>query len=390
MRGQRTSVRIAFVTDTYTPQVNGVTTVVRHMAQAVTGAGHACTVVAPRYPEGDASQAQELRLPSVPFPPYPAIRLSLMAGRPVARYLDDFRPSVVHVATEGPLGLAGRGYALRRRLPLVTAFHTDFPAYCRHYGAARLEPTVWRWLLWFHRPARLTHTPGEFVRDMLIAKGIRQAVVWGRGVDTDHFRPDRDRAPWRWRLGLPTGTALVLHVGRLAPEKNLAILWESWTIAHAALGARAQFVVAGDGPAAATVRDRMPWAIHLGFLDRDALADLYTAADVCVLPSATETCGLVALEAMASGVPVVAADAGGFRESVRHGVTGFLARTRDPEAFAAHVIQLVMERNRRLTLGAAARRFALSRSAALENAALLAQYRTILDQDFPEGTECAA
>jgi glycosyltransferase involved in cell wall biosynthesis len=383
-------VRIALVTDTYTPQVNGVTTVVRRMAQTLAGAGHACAVVAPRYPDGDPPQAGELRLPSLPFPAYPAIRLSLLAGRRVARYLDAFQPDLVHVATEGPLGLAGRRYALRRRLPLVTAFHTDFPAYCRHYGAARLEPTVWRWLLWFHRPARLIHTPGEFVRDTLVDKGLRQAVVWGRGVDTDQFRPDRDRAPWRWRLGLPAGVALVLHVGRLAPEKNLEMLWESWTIARAALGRRAQFVVAGDGPTGALVRGRMPWATHLGFLGRDALADLYAAADLCVLPSATETCGLVALEAMASGVPVVAADAGGFRESVRHGVTGLLARPKDPEALAAHIVHLVMERDRRLAMAMAARRFALCRSAALEDAALLAQYRTILGRDLPEKTECAA
>jgi glycosyltransferase involved in cell wall biosynthesis len=313
-----------------------------------------------------------------------------MAGGPVTRYLDAFGPDVVHVATEGPLGLVGRGYAIRRRRPLVTAFHTDFPAYCRHYGAARLEPAVWRWLRWFHEPARLTHTPGEFVRDRLVARGLHRAVVWGRGVDTDHFRPDRDRAPWRWRLGLPAGVALVLHVGRLAPEKNLTMLWEGWTIARAALGRRAQFVLAGDGPAAPLVRGRMPWATHLGFLSREALADLYAAADLCVLPSATETCGLVALEAMASGVPVVAADAGGFRESIRHGVTGLLARPSDPEALAAHIIHLVMERDRRLTIAAAARRFALSRSAALEDAALLTQYETLLGRDLGEGTECAA
>ncbi len=381
---------IALVTDTYTPQVNGVTTVVRRMAQTIARAGHACAVVAPRYPGDGVAPALELRLPSIPFPPYPAIRLALMAGGPVRRYLDAFGPDIVHVATEGPLGLVGRGYAIRHKLPLVTAFHTDFPGYCRHYRAPGLEPAVWRWLLWFHRPARLTHTPGEFVRDRLIAKGIHQAVVWGRGVDTDHFRPDRDRAPWRWRLGLPAGAALVLHVGRLAPEKNLETLWESWAIAHAALGARAQFVVAGDGPTAALVRSRMPWATHLGFLNRETLADLYAAADLCVLPSATETCGLVALEAMASGVPVVAADAGGFRESIRHGVTGLLARPRDPEALAAHVIHLAMERERRLALAAAARRFALSRSAALDDASLLVQYQTILGHDLPKGSECAA
>jgi glycosyltransferase involved in cell wall biosynthesis len=383
-------VRIALVTDTYTPQVNGVTTVVRRMAQTIARAGNACAVVAPRYPGEGTAPPLELRLPSIPFPPYPAIRLSLMAGGPVTRYLDAFRPDAVHVATEGPLGLVGRNYALRRDLPLVTAFHTDFPAYCRHYGAARLEPAVWRWLLWFHGPARLTHTPGEHMRDALVTRGLDQAVVWGRGVDTDHFRPDRDRAPWRWRLGLPAGVALVLHVGRLAPEKNLGMLWESWSIARAALGRRVQFVVAGDGPAAPLVRSRMPWATHLGFLNRETLADLYTAADVCVLPSATETCGLVALEAMASGVPVVAANAGGFRESIRHGATGLLARPSDPEALAAHIVHLVMERDRRLAIAAAARRFALSRSAALDDATLLTGIQALVGQAPRVGAVCAA
>lgn len=371
--------RVALVSDTYTPQVNGVSSVVLRTARALEAAGHTAAVVAPRYPGYTAATPGELRIRSAPFPPYPAIRLSVPIPGRVARFLDASRAQLVHVATEGPLGLAGRAYALRRGLPLVTSFHTDFPGYCRHYGAAVLEPAAWRWLRWFHRPAHLTHTPGAFVRDQLTARGFQHAVVWGRGVDIEHFHPTRNRARWRFRLGVREGEVLVLHVGRLAPEKNIDILCAACTTARAALGSRARFVVAGEGPMARLVDQQMPWATRIGFVDREALADLYVAADLCILPSATETCGLVALEAMASALAVVAADAGGFRESIVHGATGVLAPANDAQAFAAHLIRLALDPAQRQALARAARCFALTRSAQAENVVLLRQYRSLVD-----------
>jgi glycosyltransferase involved in cell wall biosynthesis len=383
-------VRVAVVTDTYVPQINGVTTVVHRAVRAVSAAGLPCVIVAPAYP-GTPPGPAELRVPSVPFPPYPAIRLSLPAFGRIGRFLDDFRPELIHVATEGPLGLVGRAYAGRRQVPLVTSFHTDFPTYCRHYGAAALEPAVWRWLVWFHRPARLTHTPGEFIERLLRSRGLTRVTVWGRGVDVRLFRPDRDRSPWRQRVGAAPDVALVLHVGRLAPEKNLETLCRAWSLARAALGPRAVFAVAGDGPWAPMLDRRLPWVRRVGFLDREALAGLYAAADLCVLPSATETCGLVALEAMAAGLPVIAADAGGLRESVCHGVNGRLVPPADPRAFAAQVIELVMEPERRRSLAHAARQFALTRDAALEDAVLLDHYRAAAGRPAPSPeAECAA
>jgi glycosyltransferase involved in cell wall biosynthesis len=378
------------VTDTYVPQVNGVTTVVHRIARVLAAAGVPHVIVAPAYP-GAAAEPGELRIASLAFPPYPAIRLSLPAARRVARFLTGFAPDLVHVATEGPLGLIGRGYAVRRGLPLVTSFHTDFPGYCRHYGAAALEPAVWQWLTWFHRPAGLTHTPGEYVERLLAGRGFTRVAVWGRGVDVRHFRPGRDGGRWRRTLGVAPDAALVLHAGRLAPEKNLDVLCRAWSLARAALGRRATFVVAGDGPVGPALEARMPWVRRVGFIDRDALADLYAAADLCVLPSASETCGLVALEAMASGVPVIAADAGGLRESVRAGVNGLLAAHSDAGAFAAHVVTLVMEQARRAALAAGARQFALTRDAAAEDQVLLDQYRAVTDRTVtsPEA-ECAA
>ncbi len=369
--------RIALVSDTYTPQVNGVTTVVARIVQVLRASGHDVVVVAPRYPaNGTPAEASptELRVPSAPFPPYPAIRLSLPQFGTVAQFLDAFRPDVVHVATEGPLGLTGRRYAIKRSVPLVTSYHTNFPQYARHYGAGIIEPLVWKWLRWFHRPAVLTQTPGEAVRDELARRGIGQPVVWGRGVDTNHFHPGRRSAGWRRWLAGADDTAIVLHVGRLAPEKNLDVLAESWAAAHERLGQRAAFVLAGEGPETRRLLTRLPWVRQLGFLDRGKLADVYASADICVLPSKTETCGLVALEAMASGLAVVAADAGGFRESIDHGRNGVLVAPDDATGFAAEILALVLSSRRRAELGTAARVTAVARDVGPENRDLLQHY----------------
>lgn len=371
--------RIALITDTYAPQVNGVTTVVRRIGQTVRDAGHAAAVVAPRYPGQSVTDdgTNELRVRSLPFPPYPSIRLSMPVHGGVARLLDGFTPDLIHVATEGPLGVVGRRYALRHGLPLVTSFHTDFPKYARHYGTPWLEPLVWRWLQRFHRPARLIHTPGEAVWTELRRRGLERAVIWGRGVDIDHFRPYRRDIGWRRWLAGGDETVVVLHVGRLAPEKNLDVLVEAWARAHAVLGQRATFVIAGEGPSTRSVISRLRFVRQMGFLDREALARLYASADLCVLPSSTETCGLVALEAMASGLPVIAADAGGLRESVRTNVNGLLVPPHDAQGFRDAIVDLALDPARRRTLARAARLTAETRDVRSENDELLRQYAAL-------------
>ncbi|HEY2804814.1 MAG TPA: glycosyltransferase family 1 protein [Gemmatimonadales bacterium] len=370
--------RIALVSDTYEPQVNGVTTVLRRMVDGLLGARHDAVVVAPEYPgQQPGSQPGELRIPSMAFPPYPAIRLSLPAHRRVAQFLDAFRPDLVHVATEGPLGMVGRRYAMKRGLPLVTSYHTHFPRYCHDYGIGMLEPAVWRWVSWFHRPAVLTQTPGTDARDALKAHGIN-AVIWGRGVDTRRFHHDKRDLAFRRRLGAHDNQAMVLHVGRLAAEKNTGILIRSFETARESLGNRAVFVIAGEGPMGEKIAEKLPWVTRLGFLDRGTLAMLYASADLCVLPSYTETCGLVALEAMASGLPVVAADACGFQDNVGHQISGLLVSPHDPMAFAAAIAGLVLNRTLRCRMSSEARLAAVARDLGPENEELFDQYRRVL------------
>ncbi|HTS90319.1 MAG TPA: glycosyltransferase family 1 protein [Gemmatimonadales bacterium] len=365
--------RILYCTDTFLPEVNGVTTVLETMRSGLRSRGHQVSVAAPRYDRPAPDESEVRRLAALPCPGYPQVRLSWPWGRSLQGEFDRFAPDLVHVVTEGPLGVFGRSYALRRRLPMVSSFHTDFPRYAERYlGRFAVGPTR-RWLRWFHQAARLTQTPSEATRQELLSLGIAHATVWGRGVDTSWFRPARRSESRRAALGA-AGRTLVLHVGRLAVEKGVDTLVAAFRRAHEVLGDEALFCVAGDGPRAAPVRGALPFAVHRGFLDRGTLADLYADADLFVFPSPTETCGLVALEALASGVPVIGAAAGGIPESLRQGLTGFLVPPGDAGGFAEGIVQLVRDGSQRAAMHEAARAFAVGRDWSRELDELEAAY----------------
>ena len=365
--------RILLATDTFLPEVNGVTTVLAVMRDGLRRRGHDVHVLAPAYDHPTADEAGVTRLAAVPCPGYTQVRLSWPWGRGLSRTFDAFAPEVVHLVTEGPLGLFGRGYARRHRLPVASSFHTDFPRYAARYlGPWAVAPTR-AWLRWFHGAAGLTQTPSEQTRSELLQLGLPHATVWGRGVDTAWFRPERRDATLRAELGA-AARPLVLHVGRLAVEKDVATLVAAFQAAERALSGRAAFCVAGDGPKAAEVRAALPFATHLGFIDRNRLADLYAAADLFVFPSPTETCGLVALEALASGVPVIGARAGGIPENLCEGITGRLVAPGDVAGFSSAIVALVEDAEQRRVMGQAARAFAVARDWARELDQLEAAY----------------
>lgn len=352
--------RIAFVTDTYLPEVNGVTTVLGMMRQSLGARGHEVFFVAPAYPEPMAPDERVIRRSSIPCPGYPAVRLSSPFGWDVFRSLDQFDPELVHVVTEGPLGAIGRRYALRRRKPLVTSFHTDFPRYAARYLGSWAEAAARRYLRHFHGPAGLTQTPSAMTRDELLALGLSRAVLWGRGVESERFTPTRRSVARRAALGA-ADRVIVLHVGRLAVEKDPDVLVDAFQRAHAAVGQQALFCVAGDGPRGPALRRALPFARHFGFLAREVLADLYADADLFVFPSPTETCGLVTLEAMASALPVISADRGGVLENMRDGINGVVVPSGDGRRFADAIVALIRDDRQRTALGQAARAFAIGR-----------------------------
>lgn len=371
--------KITLVTDTYLPEVNGVTTVLAMMRQGLLVRGHQVQVIAPAYDQPGPDDTGVIRRWSVRFPPYPAMRLSLPLGGDVGRAFDDFTPDIIHVATEGPLGTVGRRAAIARGLPLVTSFHTDFPRYAQRYLGGWAVRPVQRYLRRFHAPAFLTQTPSQTTRDELAVLGFRRPVVWGRGVDTHLFHPAHRSEARRAALGVTEATPVVLHVSRLAVEKDVATLVTAFQQARRELGDSARFVVAGDGPEAGMVRAALPFATHYGFIDRLRLSEVYADSDLFVFPSPTETCGLVVLEAMASGLPVITSDQGGVLENVRHALNGLMVPAGDAAAFGKVTVDLARNVRGRGAMASAARAFAVARDWDRELDQLEPMYRAAID-----------
>ncbi len=295
--GDPARMRIVLVTDAWHPQVNGVVRTWTTMLQILTSWGHELVVVSP---EGSLT---------VPAPSEPQLRLCLLPGRQLRRALGGMQPDALHIATEGPLGLAARRMALARGWRFTTSFHTMFPDYLK----ARMgipESLPWRFLRWFHAPSQRVLVPTPTVRDALAGRGFGNLQVWSRGVDPGRFRPVPGGAPY----GLPR--PVFLSVGRVAREKNLD--------AFLSLDLPGSKVVVGGGPDEARLRRRYPRAHFLGMQGDDALPDFYSAADVFVFPSLTDTFGLVMLEAMACGTPVAALPCAAPLAVVEQGVTGVL------------------------------------------------------------------
>lgn len=305
--------QIVLATDAWLPQVNGVTTTLGRCVDAIRQRGHRVEVVSPD------------RFRTVPCPRYPEIRLALAPGRAVARILDSAAPDAVHIATEGPLGLAARRWCRRRGMPYTTSFHTRFPEYLRVY-AGLPESLGYRILRWFHGPAVRTLVPTRAVQADLERRGFRHVVRWMRGVDATLFRPRGERF---YDLERP----IFLYAGRVAAEKNIE--------AFLRLDLPGSKVVVGDGPLRERLQRRHPEVLFAGFRFGEDLARHYAGADVFVFPSRTDTFGIVMLEANASGLPVAAYPVTGPVDVVRQGVTGVL----DEDLRAACLAALELDRS---------------------------------------------
>jgi glycosyltransferase involved in cell wall biosynthesis len=231
-----------------------------------------------------------LQFKTIPCPTYPDISLSLFPGKGVARKIKEFEPDAIHIATEGPLGLSARAYAVRNRLPFSTAYHTRFPEYVQARTGIPLSWT-YAFLRWFHGPSMAVMAPTIVVKDDLEKFGFTNVVLWSRGVDTEVFQMQESKA-------LNSAHPIFLYVGRVAVEKNINAFLE--------IDLPGSKWVVGDGPAMAKIKQQYPNVNYLGVLKQPELAKVYAAADVFVFPSKTDTFGLVLLEAMACGTPVAA------------------------------------------------------------------------------------
>jgi phosphatidylinositol alpha 1,6-mannosyltransferase len=373
--------RVLYCTDTYPPQVNGVSVVTAISVAGLRERGWDVHVIAPKYPHEDAARRDPnvIALPSMPLPLYPDVRLVLPDYAAVRAAIDRLKPDLVHCATEFIVGRVGQIAAARAGVPIVTSYHTDFSRYMTSYGVPWLAKPVARYLARFHKRARRTFTPSKASRADLLRLGVSDVEVWGCGVDADRFNPSRRSQELRVKLGID-GAFTFLYVGRLAAEKGVDVVMEAYRRAESQLphGA-ARLVVAGAGPEEKRLRATAPpGTVFLGFLDRDAaLPALYASADAFAFASTTETLGLVVLEAMASGLSVVATPAGGVAEHLRDGENGIAYPANDVDACAAAMVRLATDGSLSMRLRTGARRTAEALSWSTELDRLDASYRRL-------------
>jgi glycosyltransferase involved in cell wall biosynthesis len=350
--------RIAFVTETFPPEIGGAAMSAARFVEALLARGHRVQLVRPRQraerraPE--ASGLTQVLVPGVPVPFHGGLQLGLPAAGTLATLWSRERPHVVHLVSEGLLGRSARRVARRLGLPLTSSFHTNFPSYGRHYGFGCLAPIAMRYLRAFHAAAGVTMVPTRQVYDQLTAAGFRHLAVVGRGVDTASFDPGRRSDALRRSWGAGPADLVALVVGRLAPEKSVPLAVRAYrAMAEARPGTR--LVVVGDGPERPRLQAALPEATFTGMLRGDALAAHYASADVFLFPSLTETFGNVTLEAMASGLAVVAYDDAAAAQHIRPFASGLLAPRGDAAELVAHARRLAQQPDLIRRLGPAAR-----------------------------------
>jgi glycosyltransferase involved in cell wall biosynthesis len=351
--------RIALFTETFLPKIDGVVNTLCHLLDHLSKTGHQSILVAPSPGPEQYAATRVVTRRAMSLPLYPEMRLA-PPWRRIPQEVEAFGPDLVHVLNPISLGVAAMSWARRRRLPLVASYHTDLPRYVQRYGCGALVGTTWRLLRRLHNQADLNLAPSRTTRDQLAEHGFERLMVWPHGVDAQCFHP-RFRDPgMRKRLTRGNPAALLLlYVGRLAREKRIDDLLP---VVRALPGA--QLALVGDGPDRARLERCFAGTrtAFIGYLQGDELAAAYATADIFTFPSDSETFGNVVVEAMASGVPVVAAAAGGPLDLVAEGQTGYLTAPGDPLAILRAVMRLAADPALARQLGQAGRQHAESLS----------------------------
>jgi glycosyltransferase involved in cell wall biosynthesis len=370
--------RLALVTSSYNYIADGVALTLNRLVAYLQRHGAEVLVAAPVGRRAALEHAGDLIFaPSAPIPFRPEYRLGLGLTSSMRRRLARFDPDVMHIATPDLLGRQALAFARGRKLPVVASYHTRYEAYLKDYGLAFLEDAVGNWIRRFYAAFDEVYVPSASMAGHLREAGFADNIrLWPRGVDTDRFHPGKRDHRWREALGADAATPMIVYVGRLVREKRLDTLIGALS-RLARSGAPHRAVIVGDGPDRAALERALPGAVFTGFLTGESLATAYASADIFLFPSDTESFGSVTLEAMASGLPAVAADATGSRCLVDHGLTGFLAAPGDGAAFAAALARLAADPALRASMGAAARERSLAFSWDRAMGAIMQRYQTL-------------
>lgn len=354
---------IAIFSEVYWPMVSGVSLVVQRLATAMERRGHVVRVYAPNYPTpaGSSDNPHTFRVRGKRFFLYPDVQWGVPHWPAITKDFADFRPDVVHVATEFAMGTTGLRLARDHGVPVIASAHTDYERYASRYNLDWLMGAGWSYLRWFYGRAERVLCPSRQYERHLNLRGVRHTGIWTRGVDLDDFGPAHRSEQVRASFGILPHQPMVLYVGRLAVEKNLHLLLDAWRQLE---GRRrdARLVIVGTGPleaslAAAAPRDVIVAGVRTG----RELSAVYASADCFVFPSSTETFGNVLLEAMASGLPSIAVGAGGVLDFAQHGSNAWMVEPDSAAALAQGLSALLWDRMLCAQLGAGGQATARSR-----------------------------
>jgi phosphatidylinositol alpha 1,6-mannosyltransferase len=381
-------VRVAIVSECFLPVVNGVTNSVLRVCEHLRAAGHEVLVIAPGTDESEDHEGiRVVRVPALELPVVSSMPVGVPSRR-ILKALREFAPDVVHLAAPFVVGARGLAAARKLGIPTVAIYQTDVAGFASSYGLGLTARAAWRWTCRLHAQADRTLAPSSWATEALRERGVPRVHRWARGVDTRRFTPARRSVDLRAELA-PDGELLVGYVGRLAPEKQV----ERLAVLGRMPGVR--LVVVGSGPSEERLRAALPEAAFLGFRGGDELAAIYASLDVFVHTGPAETFCQAVQEALASGLPVVAPDAGGPRDLVLPGRTGYLVPPRPDGADAADpgsrvadaelraAVETLRDPLRRTAFGSAARRSVLRRTWSVVGDELIAHYLDVLGAAGP-------
>jgi len=348
------ALNIAVVTETYPPDINGVAHTLSKIVQGLQARGHVIWLVRPRQPGVDValvnSSYQELLVRGLPIPFYRQLRLGLPAKRELLRLWTRQRPDIVHIATEGPLGWSALQVARKLKLPISTDFRTNFHAYSQHYGIGWLRGAILAYMKKFHNAAHATMVPTTALESELAGSGFKRLSVVPRGIDTGLFSPSQRQLQLRSSWGAAEQDRVMIYVGRLAVEKNLGAVIDCYR-ALKPQHPDIKLVLVGDGPMRNELQQKHPDILFAGFRVGQDLAQHYASADMFMFASKTETFGNVTIEAMASGLAVVAFRHAAAGELIQSGVNGMLAEPSDNLGFSAAAQVLLSDREHMRAIG---------------------------------------
>ena len=352
--------KIAIFSDTYFPQINGVTNTLDKLIKYFEAKNIKYKVFVPQYYDDNEDDNTE-RFHSLKFFLYPECRLALPNIFRISQSLAEFKPDIIHLMTEFNMGLVGMIYGKRHNIPTISNYTTNFSQYTEYYNLEFLKQPIWDYMKWFHNQNSITLCPSNEAQKLLNRNDINNTSLFSRGIDSHRFNPEFRNDMLRKKLGTENKITF-LYVGRVAFEKDMDVLKESYNSIKEKYKNTA-LIITGDGPYLGKCKEMFPEdTIYTGFKKGKELAEIYASSDIFVCPSSTETFGNVILEAMASGLAVIGADAGGIREIISHRQNGLKFSAKNSIELTCCMQELIENKNLKDYVKTKGLKFAQSRT----------------------------